>query len=92
MCTRSWRSSPGCAPNLDEERRGLTTRWAERQRRIDDLAEQLALVYGCLKSIGAKMPMVDSLGLSAPHAASATPTHTASTDADDSRPDDADCA
>lgn len=51
---------------LEQERRTLQTRWAERERQIESVVEGLAGVYGDLRGLGAALPIVEQLELPVP--------------------------
>jgi hypothetical protein len=51
--------------NLEQERRALQARWAEREQQIEGVVSELAGIYGDLRGLGAALPAVEQLELPA---------------------------
>jgi len=52
--------------SLDQERRALQTRWAEREQQIQGVVGELAEIYGDLRGLGAALPTIEHLELPQP--------------------------
>lgn len=49
--------------SLDQERRALQTKWAEREQQIASVVGELAGIYGDLRGLGATLPTIERLEL-----------------------------
>ncbi len=49
--------------SLDQERRALQARWAEREQQIAAVVGELAAVYGDLRGLGTALPTIEQLEL-----------------------------
>jgi len=56
----------GMRATLDQERRALQARWAEREQQIESVVGELAEIYGDLKGLGASLPTIETLELPPP--------------------------
>ena len=52
--------------SLDQERRALQARWAEREQQIQGVVGELAEIYGDLRGLGAALPTIEHLELPQP--------------------------
>lgn len=52
--------------SLDQERRALQARWAEREQQIQNVVSELAEIYGDLRGLGAELPTIEHLELPQP--------------------------
>lgn len=55
---------------LEQERRALQARWAEREGQIEGVVAELAGIYGDLRGLGTALPSIEQLELPAPDAGS----------------------
>jgi hypothetical protein len=51
---------------LDQERRSLQARWAEREQQIESVVGELAGIYGDLRGLGTALPTIEHLELPQP--------------------------
>jgi hypothetical protein len=54
--------------NLEQERRALQLRWAEREQQIESVVGELAGIYGDLRGLGAALTPIEQFELPAPEA------------------------
>ena len=54
--------------SLEQERRALQARWAEREQQIEGVVGELAGIYGDLRGLGTALPSIEQLELPAPDA------------------------
>jgi len=54
--------------NLEQERRALQLRWAEREQQIESVVGELAGIYGDLRGLGTALAPIEQFELSAPEA------------------------
>ncbi len=52
--------------SLDQERRALQARWAEREQQIQGVVGELAGIYGDLRGLGTALPTIEHLELPQP--------------------------
>lgn len=52
--------------SLDQERRALQARWAEREQQIAAVVRELAEIYGDLRGLGTALPVIEQLELPPP--------------------------
>jgi hypothetical protein len=52
--------------SLDQERRALQARWAEREQQIQSVVGELAEIYGDLRGMGTALPTIEHLELPQP--------------------------
>lgn len=52
--------------SLEQERRALQARWAEREQQIEGVVDELAGIYGDLRGLGTALPTIEQLELPPP--------------------------